>query len=113
MSKIPEKWRELYEEVDGDRRPYAEAIHILIGEVAAQAEEIERLKAQVAALTKPVCKHKWVCGLDQQQCMEECGKNHDPNHLICKICKRQKNDIDAEAARVAEAQKGQNDLRKV
>lgn len=32
------------------------------------------------------CKHRWVCGLDQQQCMEECHGEHDPHHLVCCKC---------------------------
>lgn len=41
------------------------------------------LKAQVEMLSAPVCEHKWVCRLDQQQCMEDCHGKHD---LICDKC---------------------------
>jgi hypothetical protein len=30
-----------------------------------------------------VCKHKWVCRLDQQQCQEDCHGKHD---LVCDKC---------------------------
>ena len=39
------------------------------------------------------CEHKWVCGLDQQQCMEDCHGEHDSNHLICKKCGAYKSHI--------------------
>jgi len=40
-----------------------------------------------------ICKHEWVCGLDQQQCMEDCGDEHDPAHLICRKCQASKSHV--------------------
>lgn len=36
-------------------------------------------------MTEP-CNHEWVCGLDQQQCMEDCHDKHALGHLICRKC---------------------------
>lgn len=46
----------------------------------------ENLAKENAALKKKDCKHEWVCGLDQQQCMEDCHGELDPAHLICRKC---------------------------
>lgn len=32
------------------------------------------------------CNHEWICGLDQQQCMEDCRGKHNTQHLICRKC---------------------------
>ena len=43
--------------------------------------------AAVEAVLAMQHEHVWVCGLDQQQCMEDCEPgNHDPSHLVCKKC---------------------------
>jgi hypothetical protein len=43
------------------------------------------------------CEHKWVCGLDQQQCMEDCHGDHNPNHLVCSKCGASKSHLKKEA----------------
>jgi hypothetical protein len=50
--------------------------------------------AKEAIAKEAVCEHKWVCGLDQQQCMEDCDDEHDPAHLICRKCRTYKSHVE-------------------